>query len=73
MDQHAEMTCRRCDQIATVYPWSVRSASALENALPVGWVVRREYRESSGRAELTVYCPRHADQAPGGRYDNSRK
>lgn len=65
MDHGIHVTCERCEQVSVVHRRSMRSAAALHNALPEGWVVRREPKGTNGRMMLTVYCPLHAEEAPG--------
>ena len=59
MSQAPSVACKVCGREAAVYARALGSASQIDHALPIGWLVRQEQDERTGKLEVVVYCPLH--------------
>ena len=66
MDESAAVACEVCGYYeVTVYAWAVSSARLIDQQLPLGWRVREEADERTGKRRVVVYCPNHRPEEQG--------
>jgi hypothetical protein len=61
MEEVTTVACKMCGVEITVSRAATRSPKQLDSELPMGWDLREERDEATGKLVVVVYCPDHAD------------
>jgi hypothetical protein len=59
MTQEATVRCEVCGEQAVVNASAILLPQALREQLPIGWTVETRVVHTTGKTNITVYCPNH--------------